>query len=178
MSAHSLRGRGCLPRNGARAKKASRRLLWDELLTPMVPRALRELGLRASYVGHQTDGSPRRGSTDEAIIEYAKRTNQVIVTSNHDMMLLCSEEGQRFVWLDPRGKQMGGIEQTLIIFEQIEDWESILDSNPDVCVRSMRTKCLPITSTEAVRLAKQRMKAITRRARKKTPKALGPFVER
>lgn len=68
------------------------RLLWDELLSHRVPRALRVLGINASHVGNVDDGAPPRGSTDRAVLEHARRTNQVIVTSNHDMMLLCASE--------------------------------------------------------------------------------------
>jgi predicted nuclease of predicted toxin-antitoxin system len=151
-------------------------LIWDEQLAPKVPRALRELGFKTTHVGHKTDGSPERGSSDEGIIEYSLRTNQIIVTSNHDMMLLCAEAGQRFVWLDPRGKQLGGIEQTLLVLRQIQEWESTLNSGSNICVRAMRTKCDPIEPAEAARLAGQRMKSILRRQRSKKSRPLGPMV--
>ena len=57
--------------------------------------ALRELGYNVSYVGNEQDGAPPRGSSDQTIIDHARTTNQVVVTSNHDMILLCLEQPQR-----------------------------------------------------------------------------------
>ncbi len=68
--------------------------------------ALRELGYNVSYVGHEKDGAPPRGSSDQTIIDYARSTNQVVVTSNHDMILLCLEEPRPVIWLDPHGSQI------------------------------------------------------------------------
>ena len=86
-----------------RTKAANRpqvRLIWDELLSHAVPRALHELGFKTTHVG--ANGAPERGSSDAQVIEFARKTNQIIVTSNHDMMMLCDEVGQHFVWIDPR----------------------------------------------------------------------------
>ena len=165
-----------MPPNNAPKRTSSIRLIWDEQLAPKVPRALRELGLNATHVGHQQDGCPAKGSSDQEIIDYALKTNQIIVTSNHDMMLLCSEAGQRFVWLDPRGKQLGGVEQALLVLCQILAWEEILESDSSICVRAMRTKCEPIDPAEAARLASQRMRAIQKRRRTKRVKPIGPMV--
>jgi hypothetical protein len=87
----------------------------------------------------------------------------VIVTSNHDMMLLCDEAGQRFVWTDPRGRQFRREEQVLLCFQQIRAWEEILESGQ--CVHAFRTKAIPIDSAEAARLAMQRFRALRRRQR-------------
>ena len=165
-----------MPPNNARKRTSSIRLIWDEQLAPKVPRALRELGLNATHVGHSKDGCPVKGSSDQEIIDYALKTKQIIVTSNHDMMLLCSEAGQRFVWLDPRGKQLGGVEQALLVLRQILAWQDILESDSSICVRAMRTKCEPIDSAEAARLASQRMKTIQKRRRTKRVKPIGPLV--
>jgi predicted nuclease of predicted toxin-antitoxin system len=166
-----------VPPSGIKGQLSVTRFLWDELLPYRVPRALRELGLNTSYVGNTADGAPARGSTDETIIEYSQRTNQIIVTSNHDMILLCAETGQRFVWLDPRGKQFGGVEHTLLVLRQIRAWDSILAGDPILCVRSRRTKCDSISPEEAARLAAQRMKSLQKRRRIRKPAPLGPFVE-
>ncbi len=141
------------------------RLLWDELLSPRVPKALRVLGLSTSHVGSVEDGTPVRGSSDSEVLEFAQRTNQVIVTSNHDMMLICAEAGQRFVWVDPRGRQDSAVEQVLLVFSQIEEWERLLQVAPDACVRSLRTKCQLIEAAEAARLAERRMRELRRRRR-------------
>lgn len=136
------------------------RLIWDELLSHAVPRALRELGFNTTHVGAEADGAPPRGSSDPEVIAFARRTNQVIVTSNHDMMLMCDEAGQPFVWIDPRGRPLRQEEQVLLCFRQIRQWEEILDSGQ--CVHAMRTKSVPITSAEAARLALQRFRALRR----------------
>ena len=149
-----------------RTKAADRpqvRLIWDELLSHAVPRALRELGFNTTHVGAESDGAPARGSGDAIVIAYAQQTGQVIVTSNHDMMLLCDEADQRFVWIDPRGRQLRREDQVLLCFQQIRQWEEILESG--LCVRALRTKAVPITSSEAQRLATQRFKELRRRQR-------------
>lgn len=153
-----------------RAAKNSRvRLIWDEQLSHAVPRALRELGFNTTHVGAVADGAPRRQSSDLEVIEFAQRTNQVIVTSNHDMMLLCDEAGQQFVWIDPRGRQFRREQQVLLCFQQIRTWEEILESGE--CVHAFRTKAVPIASAEAAQLAMQRFRALRRRQR-------GPKIRR
>ena len=137
--------------------------MWDELLSHKVPRALRVLGFNTTYVGAVDDGAPPRQATDAEVIEFARRTNQVIVTSNHDMMLLCHEAGQPFVWIDPRGRQLQLEEQVLLCFRQVRDWDDILASGN--CVHAMRTKAVLISSAEAARLATQRFRALRRRQR-------------
>jgi len=139
------------------------RLIWDEQLSHAVPRALRQLGFRTTYVGADEDGAPTKGSSDAEVIEFAQKTSQIIVTSNHDMMMLCHEAGQLFIWIDPRGRRLRREEQVLLCFRQIRQWEEILESG--MCVRALRTKATPITSAEAERLAKQRFKELRRRQR-------------
>lgn len=156
------------------------RLLWDENLSALVPQALRVLGFRTTWVGSADDGAPGKGSPDEAVIEYATRTNQIIVTSNHDMMTLCHESSQRFVWLDPRGRKLDREAQVLLVFTQAREWERLLQEHTDMCVHARRTRCAPIASDEAARLAQQRMREIRRRQhrRKKAPAPANPDQER
>ena len=146
------------------------RLIWDELLSHPVAKAVRALGFRVTWVGSDDEGVPARGSADAAVIEFAQRTSQVVVTSNHDMMTLCNELGQQFVWIDPRGRQLERPDQVLLVFSQISEWVRILAAEDRPCVRAMRTKCVPIESAEAARLARNRMRAIERRRRSKSPK--------
>lgn len=150
--------------------KPSVRLLWDELLSPLVPQALRVLGYRTSFIGNEADGQPPRSSTDAEIMAHAQRTNQIIVTSNHDMMLICAEAGQRFVWIDPHRRQLTRAHQVLLVLEQIDQWQELLDAHPAKCVRAMRTKCVAIDPEEASRLAALRMRALARRRRAKATK--------
>jgi hypothetical protein len=101
----------------------------------------------------------------------------VIVTSNHDMMLLCAEAGQRFVWLDPRSRQLNAKEQVVLVFNQIDRWEQLLADNPDGCVHAMRTKVETISPSEAARLAHRRMRELHRRRRSRRPAPPGPLFE-
>jgi predicted nuclease of predicted toxin-antitoxin system len=140
-----------------------------------VPQALRILGFATTHVGNVGDGAPERGSPDSVVLAFARQTNQIIVTSNHDMMLICTEATQRFVWLDPRGRQYSRAEQVLLVFSQIERWEELLGSDPNLCVRSMRTKCELIEASEAARLAGQRMRNLQRRRRPRMALPAGPL---
>ncbi len=143
------------------------RLLWDENLSSLVPQALRVLGFRTTWVGAADDGVPPQGSFDATVVAYAKRTNQVILTSNHDMMTLCDERGQRFVWLDPKGRTLAREAQVLLVFQQIATWERLLIEQPGMCIHARRTACKAIASGEAARLASNRMREIRRRAQRK-----------
>ena len=144
------------------------RLIWDELLARPVPNALRILGFNVTWVGAGDPGVPPKGSADQAVIEFAKRTGQLIVTSNHHMMTLCDESGQRFVWIDPRGRKLDGDAQVLLVFQQIAKWEPILTEQPEMCLVARRSGCKPISSGEAARLAYNRMRALDRKKRSTT----------
>lgn len=137
---------------------------------------MHELGFLSTHVGNAEHGAPARGSPDSEVLEFAQRTSQIIVTSNHDMMLICAEADQRFVWLDPRGRQYSAVDQVLLVFSQIEEWERLLAAEPDACVRSMRTKCQVISSDEAARLAEQRMRVLRLRQRSRRAHPLGPLL--
>ncbi|MAT05257.1 MAG: hypothetical protein CL424_09475 [Acidimicrobiaceae bacterium] len=150
------------------------RLIWDEQLSHAVPRALRELGFNTTHVGAEADGAPPRSSSDIEVIEFAQRTDQVIVTSNHDMMLLCDEAGQRFVWIDPRGRQFRREQQVLLCFQQIRAWEEILETGQ--CVHAFRTKAVPIDSAEAARLAMRRFRALRRKQRTSARRPVEPSL--
>ena len=91
----------------------------------------------------------------------------MIVTSNHDMMTLCDELDQRFVWLDPKGKTLAREAQVLLVFQQIAEWERLLAEQPGMCIHARRTACKVIASGEAARLAANRMREIQRRTRRK-----------
>lgn len=92
------------------------------------------------------------------------------------MMLICAEAEQRFVWLDPRGKQLTAREQVLLVFNQINQWEELLTEHPGECVHALRTKCEPIAPVDAVRLARRRMRELHRRRRARAPRPLGPLL--
>jgi predicted nuclease of predicted toxin-antitoxin system len=135
-----------------------------------------------STSGHPTsgatdDGAPPSGSTDQVVVDYALRTNQIIVTQNHDMMTLCHEQDQRFVWVDPRGRHLTREQQVVLVFTQIRRWDEIL-ADGRLCVRALRTTARAVTAAEAARLARERMRRIERRPRRSQPviRALGGLV--
>lgn len=101
----------------------------------------------------------------------------MIVTSNHDMMLICAEARQRFVRLDPRGRQLSARQQVILVFTQIEEWQRLLDADAHACVHARRTRCDPISSEEAVRLARRRMRGLQRRQRATRGRPDGGLLE-
>lgn len=95
------------------------------------------------------------------------------MASNDDMILICEQEGQPFVWLDPRGRQLSQRQQVLICLTQIEDWEEILGRPNGVCVRALRTKASAILASDAARLAGERMRRLERRKRAVASRSVG-----
>ena len=156
------------------------RLLFDENLPWRVAAALRTLEFSVSYVGDDSASppSPGRGSSDEAVLSHAENANQLVVTSNLDMILLCVERGQSMIWIDPRGEHLRRAELVLMVFKGIDDWsERLAAADEPVCLRAMRTRTNTLTLEEAGRLARGRMSNITRaRSRRKRPKPLGELL--
>lgn len=148
-------------------RRSSLRLLFDEQLPWKVGTALRVLGYDVSWVGHDETGAPGRASSDEEILRFATTTNRNIVTSNHDMILLCDEQQQSAMWIDPRGRQFKREELIVLAFRSITTWEMLLDRMDPVCVQAMRTKNKVIPLSEATRLVRQRMRRLSQRKRKK-----------
>jgi predicted nuclease of predicted toxin-antitoxin system len=152
-------------------------MLFDEQLPPVVPEALRVLGYNASWVGN-SDGAPARGASDEDVLGHTKRTGQVVVTSNHDMILLCAEQAESVIWLDPRGRQFKRDEMVVLVFRTAAEWESLLAAATEpMCVRALRTKTEVLSLERAAHLVQQRMRRIAARKRRKArPKPLGPLL--
>jgi predicted nuclease of predicted toxin-antitoxin system len=144
-----------------------------------VAAALRLLKHHVSYVGNEDDGQPARGSGDEDVLDHARRTNQFVVTSNHDMILLCVEQGQMAVWIDPRGRQFTREKLALLFLEQVVDWEALLaEADHPIIVHALRTRVDAMTLDRARSLAMRRQRALRRRQRTNVakPKPLGPLV--
>lgn len=153
--------------------------MFDENLPWRVAAALFQLEFRSTYVGNQDHaGVPSRGSSDEEVLDFAQKTNQVVVTSNHDMILLCAESQQTVIWVDPRGRQFSREDLVLLVFKSISDWEERLNQAASaVCLRAMRTKTETLSLNEAGRLAQQRMRRISAAKRRKKPQhSLGPLL--
>lgn len=155
------------------------RLLFDENLPWRVAAALFQLGFRSTFVGSQEhENVPGRGSSDEVVLDFAKKTNQVVVTSNHDMVLMSAERQQSVIWIDPRGRQLRFEDHVLLVFRQISDWDQwFRDADGPVCLRAMRTKTETLSLDEASKKAHQRMRRISAAQRRKEPATpLGPLL--
>ena len=158
-----------------RQDRAETRLLFDENLSWRVASALRELEFSVSYVGDKSASpvSPHRGSADEVVLNHAGKANQIIVTSNLDMILLCVERRQAVIWIDPWGRQFRREDLVLLVFRNINDWtERLGGASEPVCVRALRTKSETLELDEAGDRVRNRMSRISRkkaRARKVQP---------
>lgn len=123
--------------------------------------------------------APARGSDDAIVLDHAKRTNQVVVTSNHDMILLCAEENESVIWIDPRGRQLERTEFVQLAFGHVEEWQSLLSASDDpVCVHVLRTKSEVLTLERARHLVMQRMRRLRARERSRRRKPpLAPTLD-
>ena len=139
------------------------RLLFDENLPWRVPAALQILELRASYVGDDRANppSPARGSTDAIVLAHARRANQVIVSSNLDMVLLCVENQQSVIWIDPHGRQFRREELAVLVFKNHHVWARLLNSSDlPLCIRSLRTRTEALDLIRAEEVVLNRMRRI------------------
>lgn len=153
----------------AKRERPRIRLLFDELLPASVARALNELGFRTSHVGDERHQQPPRGSSDERVLDHASATNQIVVTSNHDMIMLCAERQQSVVWIDPRGRQFRHDELALVAFQGVVAWHRLLDEQAaPACVRVLRTKVEVLPLEKAAALAAGRMRELRTRRRRRT----------
>lgn len=152
-----------------RVARTTIRLFFDELLPHRVAKALRVLGFNVGHVGSGENGAPERSSGDDVVLAHAKSTNQVIVTYNHDMILLCAEEGESVIWIDPRGRQFRRTELVVLAFTGIERWEELLRlTREPACVHVLRTKIEVMRLERAAHLSRQRIKRLQARERKRT----------
>ena len=146
------------------------KLLFDENLPWRVAEALRVLGFDVSYVGRDEYGSAKRGSPDSVVLAEAQRVNRIVVTSNHDMILLCIEEEESVIWIDPYGRRIKRNEMVVLAFNAIPEWEEMLAgvSGP-VVIRTLRTKIELLNLKEAKQLVQKRMRTMeANKARRST----------
>lgn len=119
-------------------------------------------------MGHEGDDAPPRGSSDEVVLAHASRTNQIVVTSNHDMVLLSAEAGQTVLWIDPYGRQFKHHDLVVFVFERMELWEGLLAGADDpVCLHAKRSREEVIPLEEAALRAEKRIKSIRARERRR-----------
>ena len=145
-------------------RRSRLRLLFDELLPWRVAASLRVLEFPVSHVGMEEEDAPTppRGSSDEEILDHARRTNQIVVTSDLGMVILCAEAEQSVIWVDPRGRQLRRADMVLLVFKHIHDWEQRFEhADGPICLRAMRTTTNTLDLDTAARLARNRMKRIS-----------------
>lgn len=103
------------------------------------------------------------------VLEHARIANQIIVTTNHDMIVLCAEEGESVIWLTPRDKDISLEALTWMCFSQLHEWQRLLeDASGPICIMAQKTKCAPVPMDRAKHLALERGK---RRRRRETSRA-------
>lgn len=131
------------------------------------------LGFATSHVGHVEHGQPDRGSSDATVLAHAVQTKQIIVTKNHDMIMLCAERRESVVWIDPYGRQFRHDELAAVAFSGIATWHELLaKSDGPVCVRVLRTKVEVMSLDRASVMAESRMRRIAgRNARQRRGRA-------
>jgi hypothetical protein len=101
----------------------------------------------------------------------------VVVTSNHDMILLCVDQNEPVVWIDPRSRALRYPEMVLLVFGQVEDWDEMLGATTGpVCIRAQRTRCEAIELNRAAHLVTKRMREIA--ARERTRRRASPPGDR
>jgi hypothetical protein len=152
----------------ARAGRAAKiRLLFDELYSPRVARALYELKFHAYHVGGE--GQPPRGSSDRDVLAHARTQHQTIVTFNLDMIMLCAEELESVIWVDPRGRGFTRIDMVHRAFSGIEEWEALLQAAVEpVCLRVLKTKTIALDLPTAYQMADTRLRKLRALPRRRT----------
>lgn len=145
------------------ARRPTVRLLFDEDVSPKVARALRELDFNVEHVGGT--GQPSKSSSDEEVLAFAQQSHQVIVTRNHDMIMLCAERGVSVVWLDPHRQHLRLDEQAAMAFGGIAEWcARLAEASEPVCLRVLRTRLHVLPVVEGAEAAAKRYHAIRKRA--------------
>ena len=95
------------------------------------------------------------------------------------MILLCAEENESVIWIDPRGRQLKRTEFVPLVFSRVEEWQALLEAaDAAVCLHVLRTKSEVLTLDRARHLVVQRMRRLQARQRAKdrsTPP--GPTLE-
>jgi hypothetical protein len=95
------------------------------------------------------------------------------------MILLCAEENESVIWIDPRGRQMKRTEYVPLVFSRVEEWQRLLaDAEAPICVHALRTKTEVLTLGRARHLVIQRMRRLEARKRARAKKrASGPTLD-
>lgn len=147
------------------------RILFDELVSPKIARALAILDINASYIGSSVGSPvpPPKSSTDEEVLNFAAKTNQVVVSNNHDLIVMAAERQQPVIWVDPCGRQLHLEQWVALCFRDIRKWDHFYGKRDmdSICVRTMRSGMKKMSFEEAKSLAEKRMKIVeTRKAKR------------
>ena len=87
------------------------------------------------------------------------------------MILLCAEEHESVVWIDPRGRQLKRTELVPLVFARVEEWQKLLgEANEPICVHVLRTKTEVLSLDRARHLVVQRMRRLQARKRAQSRK--------
>jgi hypothetical protein len=81
------------------------------------------------------------------------------------MILLCAEENESVIWIDPRGRQLRRTEFVPLVFGRVEEWQGLLAAAEPICVHVLRTKTEVLTLDRARHLVVQRMRRLEARKR-------------
>ena len=147
------------------------RLLFDENLPWRVAKVLRVLEFDVIYVGQYEYGSAKRGSPDSVVLAEAQRLNRIVVTSNHDMILLCIEKEESVIWIDPYGRQIRRNMMVVLAVNSIPEWEEKLANvSGPVVIRTLRTKIELLDLKDAKHFVQRRMKGIAAKEVRRTTK--------
>lgn len=95
------------------------------------------------------------------------------------MILLCAEENESVIWIDPRGRQFKRTEFVPLVFNRVEDWQALLaNATEPICVHVLRTKTEVLTLDRARHLVVQRMRRLQARKRSQVRRPPpGPTLE-
>lgn len=95
------------------------------------------------------------------------------------MILLCAEENESVIWIDPRGRQFKRTEFVPLVFNRVEAWQALLaNATEPICVHVLRTKTEVLTLDRARHLVVQRMRRLQARKRSQARRPPpGPTLE-
>lgn len=95
-----------------------------------------------------------------------------------DMVLLCAEEDESVIWIDPRGRQFTRTELVPLVFNKVAEWKRVLgEANAPMCLQVMRTKTELVTLDRARHLVVQRMRRLAARKRAASRKGTGQRLQ-
>jgi hypothetical protein len=96
------------------------------------------------------------------------------------MIILCAEENESVIWIDPRGRQLKRTELVPLVLGRVEERQELLAAaHGPVCVHVLRTKTEVLTLDRARHLVIQRMHRLhaRKRTQARTAAPSGPTLE-